>query len=62
MLREVGFAEVGPDQLAVIRGAAGDQWLANRLERPSEPSTQWKESNKIKNDPFVPMPLPELDY
>ena len=62
MLREVGFAEVGPDQLVWIRGAAGEQWLANRLERPSEPSAGWKESNKIKNDPFVPMPLPELDY
>ena len=56
------FAVVGPDQLAVIRGAGSEQWLANRLERPSEPSTQWRENNKVKNDPFVPMALPELDY
>jgi len=62
MLREVGFAEVGPDQLAAIRGAAGEGWLASRLERPSQPTAKWTENNKIKQDPFVPMPLPELDY
>jgi hypothetical protein len=59
---ELCFAEVGPDQLATIRGAGSQDWFARRLERPSEPSAQWKEDNKIKNDPFVPMPLPELDY
>jgi len=62
MLEEVGFAVVGPDQLEAIRGAGSDEWFARRLERPSEPSAQWKENNKIKNDPFTPMPLPELDY
>jgi hypothetical protein len=58
---EFGFVEVGPDQLAMIRGSAGEDWFARRLERPSQPSAGWLESNKIKQDPFVPMPLPELD-
>ena len=58
---EFGFVEVGPEQLAAIRGAGSEDWFARRLERPSQPSASWLESSKIKQDPFVPMPLPELD-
>jgi hypothetical protein len=61
MSMEFGFAEVGPDQLAAIRGAGSDDWFARRLERPVTPSASWTESSKIKQDPFVPMPLPDLD-
>jgi len=61
MSLENGFAVVGPHQLATINGAGSTEWLDRRVERPVEPTTEWLLNSQIKNDPFVPMPLPEVD-